>query len=82
MLIYGDYCYKVNVEPRFYHNASVTQRFANDRYELTLGVANLFDTKPPRISTPAVQSIGQVAAVSQYDWLGRRLLFSAKARFK
>ena len=82
MLIYGDYCYKVNVEPRFYHNASVTQRFANDRYELTLGVANLFDTKPPRISTPAVQSIGQVAAVSQYDWLGRRLFFSAKARFK
>ncbi|WP_197018430.1 TonB-dependent receptor domain-containing protein [Sphingomonas sp. URHD0057] len=81
-LIFGDYCYKVNVEQRFYHNASVTQRFAGDRYELTVGVANLFDTKPPRISTPAVVNIGQVPAVSQYDWLGRRLFFSAKARFK
>jgi iron complex outermembrane receptor protein len=60
----------------------VTQRFANDRYEFTLGVSNLFDAKPPRISVPAVVNLGQVPAVSQYDWLGRRLFFSAKARFK
>ena len=80
--IFGDYCYKVTTGATFYHSASVTQRFgAKDRYEFTLGVSNIFDTKPPRISTPAVQNIGQVPAVSQYDWLGRRLFISAKARF-
>ena len=40
----------------------------------------LFDAKPPRISTPAVQSIGQVPAVSQYDWLGRRFFVAVKTK--
>jgi len=79
--IFGDYCYKVNTARRFYHSISITQKFGSDeRLELTAGVSNLFDTRPPRISTPAVSSLGQVPFVSQYDWLGRRLFVSAKIK--
>jgi iron complex outermembrane receptor protein len=78
--IFGDYCYIVNTEAKFYHSASVTQRIT-DRFEMTLGMANIFNTKPPRISVPAVQNIGQAPAVSQYDWLGRRMFVNVKARF-
>ncbi|WP_309662303.1 TonB-dependent receptor, partial [Sphingomonas sp.] len=77
--VFGDYCYKVNTKAKFYHSASVTQKVTR-RFELTLGVANLFDAKPPRISTPAVQSIGQAPAVSQYDWLGRRFFVAVKTK--
>lgn len=80
--IFGDHCFVVKTASRFYHTASVTQRVADDKFEFTAGVANLFNTKPPRISVASVQSIGQVPAVSQYDWLGRRLFVSFKAKIK
>ena len=82
LLYGGEYCYDVTTQATFYHSASVTHRFFEDRFEITGGISNIFDTKPPRISTAAVQNIGQVPAVSQYDWLGRRFFISAKARFK
>ena len=83
-LIYGDtVCFDVVTKPTFYHSASITHRLVEDRFEITAGVSNIFDTKPPRISTAGVVSLGQVAsAASQYDWLGRRFFLSAKARFK
>ncbi|MEO5612271.1 MAG: TonB-dependent receptor [Sphingomicrobium sp.] len=80
--IYGDYCYVVNTKPVFYHNVSVTQKLMGDRFEATLGVSNLFNTRPPRISVAAVSSLGQAPFVSNYDWLGRRVFVALKARIK
>jgi iron complex outermembrane receptor protein len=84
VLLYGNYCYDVTTEPKFYHSASITRRIADDRYQVTMGIANLFDTTPPRISTAAVfGTIGQIAGLgSQYDLLGRRFFVNVKARFK
>jgi iron complex outermembrane receptor protein len=68
-----------------YHALSVTRRIADDRFEMTLGINNIFNTKPPRISTGiggALSTLGQSPAVSQYDWLGRRLFLAVKARLK
>ena len=80
----GDYCYDVTTEEKFYHSASITRRIADDRYQITMGISNLFDTTPPRVSTAAVfGTIGQIPALgSQYDLLGRRFFVNVKARFK
>lgn len=79
----GQYCYDVTTQSKFYHSASITRRIANDRYQITMGISNLFDTKPPKISPAGVfGDIGQVAGLgSQYDWLGRRFFVNVKARF-
>jgi iron complex outermembrane recepter protein len=77
--IYGDYCYRPRTPTMFYHNASITQR-VTDRVEVTFGVSNLFDTKPPRVS--GVTMLANVPFFgTQYDWLGRRFFVNAKARF-
>jgi iron complex outermembrane receptor protein len=79
------YCYVVSTKAKMYHALSVTRRIADDRFEMTLGINNIFNTKPPRISTGiggALSTIGQSPAVSQYDWLGRRLFLAVKARLK
>ena len=78
--IYGQYCAIVATPTVFYHNASVTQE-VGDNFEISFGMTNIFDTKPPRLTTTAVSSIGQSPFVSQYDWLGRRLFLQAKAKF-
>ncbi len=76
---FGNYCYDPDVEATFYHSVSITQKVM-DSFELTLGVSNLFDTRPPRISEGS-NVLGQSPFVSQYDWFGRRGFVSAKARF-
>jgi iron complex outermembrane recepter protein len=85
--IWGDYCVVVKVPATWYHAVSVTKEFgsAAHRLELTLGVRNLFDTRPPRVSTigggglPA--EIGPVAGTSQYDFLGRRVFLNISKKF-
>ena len=82
--LYGDYCYDVTTQATFYHSASITRRIANDRFQITMGISNIFDTTPPRISTNGVAlTIGQVAGgtASQYDYLGRRFFMNVRARF-
>jgi iron complex outermembrane receptor protein len=52
----------------------------DDRFELTLGVNNIFNTNPPRVS--GVSNLGNAPLfASQYDWFGRRVFLNAKARF-
>lgn len=84
--IRGEYCVDVSVPTTVYHSASVTREFAAPlNLEATLGVANLLDTKPPRVSTiggtgiPSL--IGPVVGTSQYDFLGRRVFFNISKRF-
>src|SRR3546814_11092128 len=60
----GRYCPKLKAPTPFYHNVSITQEIA-DRFEITSGVANLFNTRPTRaagltgaaISTPRPVSL-------------------------
>lgn len=83
LLLYGgNYCYDTVTSATFYHSASITRRIADDRFEMTLGITNLFDTKPPRMSPGVFSNLGQTPAVSQYDYLGRRMFVAVKARFK
>ncbi len=46
----GRFCPDVSVPATFYGSLSLSRDVA-DRFRITLGVANLFDTPPPRVST-------------------------------
>lgn len=79
----GTFCPVVSVPSVAYHALSITRDFGK-KYEFTLGVANLFDTTPPRVSTVfngTVRTLGQVPAFgSQYDYLGRRVFVNIRAK--
>lgn len=79
----GTFCPDTRLAPTFYHSMSVTRDVA-DRFEITVGVANIFDTAPPRASTiyTSVSALGQAPVFgSQYDYLGRRIFLRASGRF-
>src|SRR3546814_7606085 len=46
----GRFCPDVSVPATFTHSLSLSRDVA-ERFRITLGVANLFDTPPPRVST-------------------------------
>jgi iron complex outermembrane receptor protein len=78
----GPYCpvYKL---PRVAYHSLSAEIEASDRYSFLFGVANLFDKKPPLISTVGtpIQAFGQVPVLgSYYDYLGRRLFVSVRAK--
>lgn len=80
----GTYCPKLTTSAVFYHNASVTQEIADGRFEITFGLNNIFNTRPPRVSVlngGTISMIGPVVAASQYGFSGRRGFISAKAKF-
>jgi iron complex outermembrane receptor protein len=85
--IWGDYCVVAKVPATFYHNVSITKDFGDEahRLEMTLGIRNLFDTRPPRVSTIGgaglPSEIGPVVGTSQYDFLGRRVFFNISKKF-
>lgn len=62
----------------FLHNTSV--QFGVENYTFTLGVRNLFDTKPPRITSVGFTTIGNAPLYSGYDYKGRT--FFANVNFK
>ena len=81
--IYGHYCVDVSVPTAWYHNASITKEFGKN-FEATIGLRNIFDKKPPKVSlfgTGSPGTIGPVVATSQYDFLGRRAFFSVSKKF-
>ncbi|HWW58610.1 MAG TPA: TonB-dependent receptor [Sphingopyxis sp.] len=79
----GRFCPDVSVPATFYHSLSLSRDVA-DRFRITLGVANLFDTPPPRVSTVVTATppvIGQAPAFgTQYDYLGRRFFVSVRGK--
>jgi iron complex outermembrane receptor protein len=83
--LYGRYCPDLKAPAKFYHNVSVTRSIGDeDQFEMTLGVANLFDTSPPRVSVfngGQISMIGPVVSASQYDFLGRRFFVNVTRRF-
>jgi outer membrane receptor protein involved in Fe transport len=64
----------------FLHSASVQFNIAK-RYELTVGVQNLFDTKPPRITAVGYTTIGNAPLYSGYDYRGRTFFANASFQF-
>ena len=77
------FCPDIRLSPTFYHSASITRRVGDD-FRITLGMANIFDTKPPRASTvfSGITSLGQAPAFgSQYDYFGRRLFLNVRGNF-
>jgi iron complex outermembrane recepter protein len=79
----GTYCPRLTTKAVFYHNASITQE-VGDRFEITFGISNLFNTRPPRVSTlngGTISMIGPVVAASQYGFSGRRGFISVKSKF-
>jgi iron complex outermembrane receptor protein len=78
---YGNFCVDVTAPARFYHAASVTKTLKN--FDFTIGVNNIFNTKPPRVTTISgeISTIGNSVFSSQYDYIGRRVFVHAKARF-
>jgi iron complex outermembrane receptor protein len=82
--IYGVYCPDLDVPATFYHNISVSQEIADGRFTITAGVSNLFDTRPPPVSVlngNTIGTLGPVAAVSQYDFVGRRGFINVSTKF-
>ena len=67
-----------------YHALSVSRTFENSGILARLGVANLLDEEPPRLTTldlGEVNTIGNSAFYSQYDWLGRRFFLQLTKTF-
>ena len=83
--LYGAFCVHVSVPTVVYHSASITKKFESLNLEVTAGVRNIFDTKPPQVSAIGGSglplTIGPVIGTSQYDFLGRRLFFNISKRF-
>ncbi len=72
----GPYCVDLIAEATVYHNISLSKE--HNSWQFTLGVSNLFDTNPPRVTTDGfnqgeISTIGQAPFVSQYDVYGRRV---------
>ncbi|MFN4098055.1 MAG: TonB-dependent receptor, partial [Sphingomonas sp.] len=79
----GVYCPVLTTKAVFYHNFSITKAVNKD-FELTLGVSNLFDTRPPRVSVlngGQITMLGPVVAASQYSFVGRRAFVNVRAKF-
>jgi iron complex outermembrane receptor protein len=55
------------------------------KFEMTLGMSNIFNTKPPRTSTIGGAGIptliGPVVGTSQYDLIGRRVFLNVSRKF-
>ncbi|NJC06387.1 outer membrane receptor protein involved in Fe transport [Sphingomonas kaistensis] len=75
---YRDFAF-LEVKDYFLHNASVQFNVA-DRYEFTVGVRNLFNKAPPRITNFGLTTVGNSPIYSGYDLVGRS--FFANVNFK
>jgi iron complex outermembrane recepter protein len=75
--------YKIREEPTIYHTVSVKHDFGG--WELTGGVANIFDEHPPALTTRRLNvqysTVGESSLESQYDYIGRRFFFNIARDF-
>lgn len=81
-LFRNGYCEKLRVSSVFYHSISITKKLPG--VEITMGVTNLLNTKPPRVSVynnGETTLLGQSVFSSQYDLIGRRGFVTVKTHF-
>jgi outer membrane receptor protein involved in Fe transport len=71
--------YFLETDDYFLHAASV-QFNVGKAYQFTVGVRNLFNTAPPRITAIGFSTVGNAPLYSGYDYTGRT--FFANANFK
>ena len=70
----------ITADARYYHTASMT--YDQSDWQILVGVANVFDAKPPSISTGAGTRYGNVPAfATQYDYYGRTPFVRLKYKF-
>lgn len=70
----------ITADARFYHTASVS--YDQPDWQILVGVANVFDAKPPLVSTGAATRYGNTAAfATQYDLYGRTPYVRLKYKF-
>ena len=70
----------ITADARFYHTASVTYDQAD--WQILVGVANVFDAKPPLMSTGSATRYGNIPAfATQYDLYGRTPYVRLKYKF-
>lgn len=72
--------YILEVPSYFLHSASVQFSVA-EQFELTLGVRNMFDKKPPRISADLYNLVGNAPLYSGYDYTGRQFFMNTTFKF-
>ena len=63
----------------FYHSLSGNLKL--DQFDVTMGIANVFDEEPPQVSPSYVRAVGNSALYSQYDNLGRRFFANVTYNF-
>lgn len=86
---YGEVCPKLTTPTVFYHSLSFSKEIADGAFEITAGVSNLFDRKPPRVTVEGSNSlnggvlstVGKSILESQYDYIGRRAFINFNAKF-
>ena len=71
--------YQIEVPDYFLHSASV-QLNVTDKFEMTLGVRNLFDKDPPKVTT-YYTVIGNAPLYSGYDYTGRQFFVNTTFKF-
>lgn len=71
--------YKFWTPDYWLHTLSATYR--GERYRMTIGVRNLFDTDPPFISSGAYNRVGNAPLYSGYDYVGRQFFASVTTKF-
>jgi iron complex outermembrane receptor protein len=80
----GPYCPVYKLPTVAYHSASIEFQ-ATKNFSFTLGVANIFNKKPPLVSTVGSPITGGAFAQvpllgSYYDYIGRRVFVTARAK--
>lgn len=73
--------FKLNTPSYFLHSASVSYNDSVNKWKATIGVRNLFDKKPPVISSGVYNRVGNAPLYSGYDYLGRRLFVNVSKTF-
>jgi iron complex outermembrane receptor protein len=76
-------CQDLTLPATFYHSISATREIG-EQFEITVGVSNLFGTRPPRtssINANGVNNFGRGVLYSQYDLLGTRFFANVNAKF-
>ncbi|WP_251359830.1 TonB-dependent siderophore receptor [Kangiella sp. TOML190] len=78
----GNETRRVGDTPRImYHSLSFGYDHEESGIGVVVGVRNMFDKEPPRISRGMGSRAGNSAFYSQYDWVGRSIFVNAKYDF-
>jgi iron complex outermembrane receptor protein len=76
-------CAKLTTEAQFYHSASFTREI-NDVMRITMGMSNITDNGPPRVTQiggNGVTTLGDSIQYSQYDYRGRRAFINVNVSY-